>query len=152
MSNGSSTTVYVHDVASREELHVFRLPENRSVNHLCLSSDGRRVAAIGDPDQVIVWDVDKAQELMRRTDEHGHVGSIAFSPDGRWLVIVGDSLTAWDVATGQRVFGVPDHQKGMYRARFSPDGRGLVVWGRDEARFWGIVVSGGQPLEKPKQP
>jgi len=50
-----------------------------------------------------------------------------FSPDGRALVTVVDSVKLWSVSTRQEVATLRGHTRNIFAARFSPDGNLLVT-------------------------
>jgi WD40 repeat protein len=67
---------------------------------------------------------------------------IAFSPDGRTLVIASLDGTArlWDVDTGQERSSL-DHKSFIESVAFSPDGRTLATASRDSnARLWDVAT------------
>jgi WD40 repeat protein len=69
------------------------------------------------------------------------VGSIAMSPDGRWLSAGANEpygIQVWDTATGKKVKDFRGRKRGAGVAgvSFSPDSRQLVEGGRREYRIW----------------
>jgi WD40 repeat protein len=73
---------------------------------------------------------------------NGHtadINSIAFSPDGRFVVTASADTTArvWDAATGVTAGELRGHSKGVNSAAFSPDGK-FIVTASDDAtvRLW----------------
>lgn len=66
--------------------------------------------------------------------------SLAFSPDGRWLVVGGiDSVTFWNAETGERGPSIlrPEGADLSSPVAFSPDGRWLAIaWTRTVARLY----------------
>lgn len=66
------------------------------------------------------------------------VTSVAFSPDGKYLLTSGHDGTArlWDIRTGAEVRRFLGHDESVHRARFTPDGQyiaacendGIIVW------------------------
>jgi WD40 repeat protein/serine/threonine protein kinase len=76
--------------------------------------------------------------------------SVAFSPDGRWVLTAGEDQVArvWDVATGEPVGQAMGHQDTLLRATFSPDGRRVLTASDDgTARVWDAAT--GQPVTAP---
>jgi WD40 repeat protein len=130
--------VKVWDVATGNE--VTSVPRVNSVSSIAFSPDGRFVA-IGDggfprdgwfifrhePEGgqsiVIVWDIEERREVARLHHE-GNVNSLAFSPNGQWLISGSSDGTArvWDVKTGREITRV-GHLERVNLVAFSPDGK-----------------------------
>jgi WD40 repeat protein len=111
-------TVWVWDLNSGRSLYQWTLP--RSIRSVAVSADGRFVAA-GDvwfrsnaptseePEQgsrISVWDVYRNEMIYQWVASLGsgaEVSSIAFSPDGQWLVasIHRSKLKIWNLRTGE---------------------------------------------------
>jgi serine/threonine protein kinase len=73
-----------------------------------------------------------------------NVLTVAFSPDGRWLLAGGDepSLHLYDVTTGNEVHQFDGHDQWVYSLAFSPDGRLALSGGEDEAvLLWDVATA-----------
>jgi WD40 repeat protein/serine/threonine protein kinase len=119
--------------------------ENKEINSVAFSPDGKHLAAACGNRTVKVWDLQTSQVVIL----HGHtkeVWSVAFSPtDGRRLASAGadKKVPVWDLTTQREVFPALPGQEGRregtaYSVAFSPDGRQLaaageggIVWVRD---------------------
>jgi WD40 repeat protein len=107
------------------------------------SPDGRRVAAIGDTGEVVVWAADTGERLLRMkgiTAPSDAVGThrIAYSPDGRRLV-TGDSVLVkvWDAETGAELRALAGHTGEVWAVAVSPDGARIASGGADgTVRVW----------------
>src|SRR5437867_2369631 len=86
----------------------------------------------------------KALELESagQTGSAGRVLSIAFSPDGKIIVAVGDledTIKLWDTTTGEQMRAPEGLTDGVNCIAFSPDGSllasGLAIYGR-RPRVW----------------
>ena len=88
---------------------------------------------------------DRGTAVLRRQFSAGDVLTVAFSPDGRYL-LTGDTdqrLSLWDVATGEilhQYTGSPDR---VVAADFSPDGRGIVSASDKDVMLWRVEDYGG---------
>lgn len=144
------------DLWSAETGHRERmlLPAGRPAETLSMSSDGGRLA-VSHPDgsidllntaggkirtlrgpapQAIVPGVPTSTILIRT----------AFSPDGRWLVSIGDHdqvanhdvVRVWDLATGRQVRTLPAGQTPLVSLAFSQDGSMLAAGDAATAYLW----------------
>ena len=111
------------------------------------SPDGKTLATASEC--VVLWDVASMTQLMP-LEYDSVVWSVAFSPDGRWLVSThGDgSILIWDVANRELEADLRQHSGAIRGIAFSADGTKLatasqdhsvIVWdgarGRKEAVF-----------------
>jgi WD40 repeat protein len=122
--------VCVWDLATQKKLVTF----DYGVYAVAVDPSGRYVAGAGITDHVYLWD------LSRSTDEEdpclvfeleGHtdkVHTVAFSPDGSYLLSASDDLTLriWDVLSGRMI---REHatESAVQSLSFSPDGRHLFT-------------------------
>jgi WD40 repeat protein len=100
------------------------------------SSDGKTLA-VGSQDGIIsLWDVPEQHINLKLigglVGGRGVVYSLAFSPDGKHLVSVSDSITVWELDSGQRVSAASLGQY-VVTAAFSPDGKTLAYGGFSQA-------------------
>jgi WD40 repeat protein/transcriptional regulator with XRE-family HTH domain len=68
--------------------------------------------------------------------------SVAFSPDGKYLITSSDDKTVklWEVATGKSIRTFSGHTGGVWDVVFSPDGKYLLTGSADStARQWDVV-------------
>ena len=114
---------------------------------MCLSlhPDGKRIATghfEGESEEVpgglLIWDRDTGTVLQNPECTQSGISAVAFSPDGRWIVVSGITVSAWDLSmdinekTRNRLgyFGVGT------TLEFSRDGRYLVGLRDRELRLW----------------
>ena len=132
-----------HKIIHQEHVHH---DHGRAVAY---SPDGKLLATAAE--RVVLWDVASMTRLVPLEYE-SIVWSVAFSPDGRWLVSThGDgSILIWDVANRELEANLRQHSGGVRGVGFSVDGTKLatasedhsvIVWdaasGRKEAVFTG---------------
>ncbi len=98
-----------------------------------VSADGRFLAALtvdpADPDERVVgvWDLEsEGGRLCRRIRVLGRPTptDFVFSPEGRYLTLIGDNMSCWEVVTGQLLGKSPEGTGAGLRRDpwFTPDG------------------------------
>lgn len=114
-----------------------------NVAEICFSPDGRLLAgaaASGGAWRVFVWDMATRQLAGAPVDGRGAAPRMAFSPDGRLLILKEAAATRLlSLLTGQFVSlraGPPEHS--WRKVRFSPDGR-LVATASELRRMSGFA-------------
>ncbi|MDX2163429.1 MAG: NB-ARC domain-containing protein [bacterium] len=76
------------------------------------------------------------------TVPEGAVNSVAFSPDGKWIVSASDNtVRVWDAATGAAVRTLTGHEDDVNSAAFSPDEKWIVsASGDNTVRVWNAAT------------
>jgi WD40 repeat protein len=122
---GGDGTLWAVDLADPSQRRV--LGRHPSVRHLSLSPDGRLLATGGGSTDVHVWDWLNGE--LVHTISIPTWASVAFSPDGRWLVTSGIERGLWDVRSWEPVarFQDPPSTSHFGQFVFSPDSKLMVV-------------------------
>lgn len=133
-SNGSVT---VWDARTCQEHKTFQAHNNR-VADLAFSPDGKTLATVsghrfasdlpmGDK-QACLWNVETGEKIATLNGHKQAVNSIAFSPDGKWVVTASwdESVRIWDAATGNLKDSLNGNHDEVLDAAFSPNG-GLLA-------------------------
>jgi WD40 repeat protein/energy-coupling factor transporter ATP-binding protein EcfA2 len=114
------TEVLRQALSKAQEFNRFQV--DNVVNEVCISADGKMIAAAVSDRTVRIWQPDG---ILYRTLEHEHpVYGIAFSPDGSMIAsgCTDPNLRIWSVHTGEllEVFG--GHTKMINKVSWSTDG------------------------------
>jgi RNA polymerase sigma factor (sigma-70 family) len=111
---------------------------------MSFSPDGKVLAAIGDEDQLISFDVATFKRLDVLPAVRAAASPLVFSPDGGTLTTIAGEQTLhfWDRATGQDRLATPDaHQDMVSTLEFLDGGKTVVSRGRDQTiRFWDLAT------------
>ncbi len=117
---------------------------------VAVSLDGRYFA-IGGREGAQIWEVahgERAASPLLPTQRLRQLATaVAFSPDGRTLLVGGSdrTLTRWSVPNGQAIGGPLIHPTAVNLVALSPDGRSLAT-----AQHGGLVRVWTAPLENPR--
>ena len=116
-----------------------------------LSRDGRLIAVGLKERGVAFWDSRRLTPVgAPLLDTGGEVKSLDFSPDGKTLAAVTETmLTLWDVRSRSRLHGPlsAGHPSWVLAVRFSPDGSTLATASSDLGlRFWDVATGNLQAL------
>src|SRR5262249_33208643 len=102
------------------------------VPHWALSPDGKTLAIDGIGKGLTLWDIESGRAILRVASADCAVLSVAFSPDGKYLVRVDrEKVSLFDAATGRERRHW--HLAGLEAVAFLPGTSRFVVTARDEA-------------------
>src|SRR6185295_16436428 len=96
------------------------------------SPDGKLIAS--GAERVLLWDASTMTRIAP-LEYDSIVWSVAFSPDGRWLVSThGDgSILIWDVVNRELEANLREHSGAVRSIAFSPDGQRFVTTSDDHS-------------------
>lgn len=99
----SDGTVAIWDISTRRSLRAFKIAKLNVCQSLAVSPDCNVFVTSGDDGKLTAYDMKtgvKVKELLDSTDSTFH--SMAFSPNGKALIEVGQKLRIWDANTWDR--------------------------------------------------
>ena len=118
-----------------------------------LSSDGKSLLWMGFDRSIHLWDVDKEKEKSSLPTPLNFFGTLAVSPDGKFLAIGGGNAPTrlWDLVVGKEIRSLGEASPaGVFRGNlglaFAPDGAGLLEIENGKLIIY-EVASGGERLE-----
>lgn len=95
---------------------------------------------------IAIWDVATGR-TVRTISAQSPISSVAFSPDGKWIVSGSDAGTdIWDVGTGQLVRQMQNDSYALRSVVFSPDGKSIATGSHGKLILWD-AMSGKQTRE-----
>jgi len=115
-------TAQIWDVEKGEVEHT--LTHAQPVEELNFSPDGTKLATASWDGHVVIWDVAKGEEVMRK--EEGGRNGVMFSPDGKLLAACGLQVTVWNLPSGEQRWSTGGRDS-IASVRFSPDGKMLAA-------------------------
>jgi WD40 repeat protein len=144
LSTHGSGETYVWDISTGKLLWQTNLcPEEQlrsSASCRAAISPGGRLFAFAEADLGICLVDAETYHDVRRWDSHMKAfWSLAFSPDGKWLMnpCQDHTVGVWEVATGKMVARLVGHGAEVICAAMSPDGTRIASGGRDGyVRLW----------------
>ncbi|MGA9993902.1 MAG: PEGA domain-containing protein [Pyrinomonadaceae bacterium] len=164
-SGGSDGAINLWDSKNGQGLRAFEGSEEErlsgdfgGVTALAFTPNGKTLASTsvkkiskqGEPPawrtEFTLWDVSSGRAVGKFASAGSEVLSIAFSPNGRWLVSggTGNVVNLWDTASGQLIRSFTGHVDGVSFVMFTPDGTEVLSGSWDKAIDMWYAASGAQ--------
>lgn len=132
VSGCADSTIKLWDATSGAELMTIR-GHDGAVGVVRFSPDGKQIVSVG-TDETKVWDATLGTELSE------YNGSGVFSPDCKWICMVGDAdgtVKVCDAALRNEVITLRGHKSPVFAAAFSPDGKRIATGSFDRSiKLW----------------
>jgi len=119
---------------------MIRTIDTRSSVSTAFSPNGRFIA-VADGQRATLYDIASGKGILNFIGHSGAIWSVAFSPNGIYLVTASEDKTAkvWEVATGRPLRSLTGHSADVNSAKFSPDGRYIATGSSDwHSKLWDI--------------
>ncbi len=145
--------IHLWDVAARRERSELTREGGMAAFSLAVSPDGSQLASGGGDGRgsgdglIPIWDLATGKVVRRLQSEQKTIGSVAFSPDGKWLASVGgqagsiSTVCLWELSTGKVRHSWKSSSLSL---TFSRDSK-ILIAGGSVIRRWD--VAGGKEIQ-----
>ena len=127
------------DAATGQEKAILRASPGEEIVSVAVAPDGTYLAAGTSFEVVKLWTWDGAR-WQEGAPLQGHLWgpAVAFSPDGKTLVVGGGALKSYEVGSGKQRVSFRGHVGPIRSFAFAPDGKILASGGYDRTVGRGI--------------
>jgi WD40 repeat protein len=105
---------------------------------MVFSPDGKCLATGSDDKTIKLWNVESQKEIATLEGKSSGIQSLAFSPDGKYLVSGGTIIKLWSVESKKEVNTLPGN--GSNAVAFSRDGKYLATGEGSIVRLWSVEL------------
>lgn len=139
-------TLSMHAYTNKSAPRLAIANNNRAVDFLSFSPDGKELVSgrehdrnQDDPRTVVVWNLEKGQEIGRYRPRAGTIYGLAYSPDGRFVAVGSkDGVDILDAKTFKKVAVCDAEGAAMQGLAFSPDSKYLATAEGKTVRLWQV--------------
>ncbi|MCI0463765.1 MAG: WD40 repeat domain-containing protein [Gemmataceae bacterium] len=127
LTSAKDDTLRLWDLASGKSTGRIVAPHSRPKS-IAVRPDGKVLAVLAPDGKLQLLELPRGKLLKEwQAETVKNVGSVAFSPDGKWVVSNGMNTRLWDVATGKLLHHFKHPPEPMSTLVFSPDGKLLCM-------------------------
>jgi Tol biopolymer transport system component len=132
------------------------LGAHKQVRTVAFSANSRMLASADGASSV--WEIATGKR-RRRLELSGDATALAFSPDGRYLLVGSEAkgnkeetpLQLWDLHLGQALVRFPAHADGVRAVAYAPDGKRVASGGPDgTVLVWDVSAQQARKMPDPK--
>jgi RNA polymerase sigma factor (sigma-70 family) len=136
----ASGAVRLYDVASGKE--VTRIDRPLGVRGLTFSADGKLIATIDRPGNVLLLDGATGKAVGEIKTGAAGGNAVAMSPDGKMVASAGDKSAAiWDTRADRPTLALVGQKGEVTTVHFSPDGKVLLTTSSDASvQLWDVAT------------
>lgn len=122
LKSDKDSVIRVYDVSKGKDVISINA-EERHIEQVAFSPDGKLIATPFGRDGVKLWDVTSGR-VVQFLQGVTHVSGVTYSPTGKYVASNGDETKLWCLSSGKQLWSVPS--KGRW-IEFSPDGSTLAA-------------------------
>jgi len=137
-------TVRLLDIQKGKEVRKL-IGHSKTVHSVTVSPDGEYVASGSEDKTIVMWHIKSGKKIKTFTNPQRYKRfSIAFSPDGKRLIVSGlgglSEMELWDVSTSQVIATLKGdiNDFSPWAVIFSPDGRHVAASAEGAVALWDI--------------
>jgi WD40 repeat protein len=103
--------------------------ENRAVNDIAISHDGKWIATASSDGSTKVWSASTGKLVVEVEGNGGGIRQVLFSPNGQQVVVsdYGDNTRIWSLAAASAAMNISIERGFCSQGTFSPDGLRMIV-------------------------
>lgn len=125
----STGAFYLHEIPDLSVIHSLNISEH-AVDTVTFNSTGDWIAlGVSGAGQLLVWEWQSEQYVMKQQGHSNVMSSIAYSPDGNFIVTGGydGKVKVWNVSSGFCVLTFSEHTSGVTGIAFSRNKKFFVT-------------------------
>lgn len=145
----SELTVKQDDIIQKSFRRLFKSDDKNDKNkngisRIAISPDRKQIVSVHKDNIVRLWDTHSNKERKLFSGQSGHMNSLTFSFDNKFLAItkIDKTILIWDLVNGRSHTILKGHQKSIQALAFSPNEYGLIASGSSDGtiRVWNSIT------------